>query len=30
LTEIVFCQYLSRPRPLRVLVVDDDAMEPNR
>ena len=23
LTEIVFCQYLSRPRPLRVLVVDD-------
>lgn len=24
-TEIVFCQYLSRPRPLRVLAVDDDA-----
>lgn len=28
LTEIVFCQYLSRPRPLRVLVVDDDAARP--
>ena len=27
-TEIVFCQYLSRPRPLRVLVVDDDAHSP--
>jgi hypothetical protein len=25
LTEIVFCQYVNRPRPLRVLVVDDSA-----
>ncbi|HMU39784.1 MAG TPA: hypothetical protein PKE31_12320 [Pseudomonadota bacterium] len=23
LTEVVFCQYLSRPRPLRVLLIDD-------
>lgn len=30
MTEIVFCQYLNRPRPLRVLVVDDDAMDTNR
>lgn len=27
-TEIVFCQYLSRPRPLRVLAIDDDAYVP--